>query len=96
VEKSFSYGSTETEAPLKAAKKPRKQAALLGLGLDNDDGHTRLTRGENFVLYGGSHETHAKMQETAIKMNEQLQKRGKRLEDVSVKELVEILDRAMG
>lgn len=72
------------------ATKRRKQAALLGLGLDNQDGHTRLTRGKNFVLYGGSQDTHAQMQETAIKINEQLDRRGKRLEDVSPREFSEI------
>jgi hypothetical protein len=63
----------------------------LGLGLDGDDGHTRLTRGDNFVLFGGSQETHAVMQETALKFNERLDRRGKRLEDVSPRELVDIL-----
>ncbi|HYW79641.1 MAG TPA: hypothetical protein VE890_08695 [Thermoguttaceae bacterium] len=72
------------------AHKKRKSAALLGLGLDNDDGHTRLTRGKNFVLYGGSQETHGVMQETAIKINEHLDRRKKRLEDVSVRELRDI------
>ena len=75
---------------MKATPKKRKQAALLGLGLDNQDGHTRLTRGKNFVLYGGSEETHSTMQETAIKVNERLDRRGKRLEDVSPKELADI------
>ncbi len=75
---------------MKATDKPVKSAALLGLGLDNDDGHTRLTRGKNFVLLGGSQDTHSVMQETAIKINEQLDRQGKRLEDVSVKELREI------
>ncbi|HUT12440.1 MAG TPA: hypothetical protein VMY42_18220 [Thermoguttaceae bacterium] len=67
-----------------------RSAALLGLGLDGDDGHTRLTRGKNYVLAGGSQETHAVMQETAVKINEHLDKRGKRLEDVSVDELRDI------
>jgi len=75
---------------LKAAKKAQRRAALLGLGLDGDDGHTRLTRGENFVLFGGSEDTHAQMQETAIKFNETLDRRGRRLEDVSVDELRDI------
>ena len=75
---------------MKASKKQRKQAALLGLGLDGDDGHTRLTRGDNFVLYGGSQETHARMQETAIKVNEHLDRHGKQLENVSPRELCEI------
>jgi hypothetical protein len=68
-------------------KKTKKQAAILGLGLDNEDGHTRLTRGKNFVLFGGSHETHSQMQETVIKLNEKLNRSGRRLEDVPVHEL---------
>ena len=80
---------------MKAASRPKKRAsALLGLGLDNQDGQTRLTRGENFVLFGGSQETHAVMQETAIKVNEQLARRGKRLEDGSPQELGYILGEA--
>ena len=75
---------------MKATNK-RKQAALLGLGLDGSDGHTRLTRGKNFVLYGGSEETHGRMQETAIKLNERLDRRGQRLEDVHPRDLVEIV-----
>jgi len=67
-----------------------RSAALLGLGLDGDDGHTRITRGKNYLLAGGSQETHALMQETAVKVNEHLDKRGKRLEDVSLEELRDI------
>jgi hypothetical protein len=78
------------ETTVRAAKQVRKSAALLGLAFDNDDGQTRLTRGKNFFLLGGRQETHAVMQETAIKINEQLDKRGKRLEDVSIVELRDI------
>jgi len=89
----------ENEESVRAArsKKPKKPkpAAMLGLGLDNDDGHTRLTRGENFLLAGGSYETHARMQETAIKINEQLDKRGQKLEDLSPREFKEILQKAV-
>lgn len=73
----------------------RAKATLLGLGLDAADGHTRITRGENYVLRGGSQETHAVMQETAIKVNEQLTRRGKRLEDVSIPELRDIVHDSM-
>jgi hypothetical protein len=72
------------------ASTPRKSAALLGVAFDNEDGHTRLTRGKNFFLVGGSQDTHAVMQETAVKINEHLDKQGKRLEDVSVRELRKI------
>jgi hypothetical protein len=60
---------------------------MLGLAFDAEDGHTRITKGDNFVLCGGSQETHGVMQETAVKINEQLDQRGKRLEDVSLREL---------
>ncbi len=63
---------------------------MLGVGLDNDDGHVRLTKGKNYALVGGSQDTHTLMQETAVKVNEQLDNRGKRLEDVSVRELSDI------
>ena len=43
------------------------KSVLLGMGLDNKDGHVRATKGENFRLYGGSKETHERMQEKAIK-----------------------------
>ncbi len=68
----------------------KKTAALLGLAFDGSDGQTRVTRGKNFLLWGGSQETHGLMQETAVKINEQLDRRGKRLEDVSVQELRDI------
>lgn len=66
------------------------RAAILGIGFDGTDGHKRLTRAENFTLVGGSQETHAEMQEKAIKFNEKLDKRGKRLEDCSINEIRDI------
>ena len=42
------------------------------------------------MLFGGSQQSHAVMQETAIKINERLDKQGKRLEDVSVAEIRDI------
>ena len=76
----------------KGAKPKGRKAALLGLGLDGSDSEeTRITRGANFFLYGGSADTHAEMQETAIKVNERLDRDGKRLEDVSPAELREII-----
>jgi hypothetical protein len=73
------------------AKKKRLQrkAWMLGLGLDSD-GHKRLTTGPNFVLAGGSEETHEVMTEKAIKINEKLTSKGKQLEEVSHDEFDEI------
>lgn len=81
---------------MRAANEQQKSAALLGLAFDNNDGETRLTRGKNFLLVGGSQESHAVMQETAVKINEHLDKRGKRLEDASVDELRDICRKVVG
>jgi hypothetical protein len=70
-------------------KKPRGKAIMLGLGLDSD-GHKRLTTGPNFVLAGGSQETHEVMTEKAIKINEKLAARGKQLEEVTHEEFDDI------
>ena len=71
-------------------KPKKKKALLLGVGLDNHDGHVRITTGENFRLCGGSEETHGVMQEKAIKMNEHLKHRGKTLDNVTHDEFHEI------
>jgi hypothetical protein len=66
----------------------------LGVGLDNRDGHNRITRSENMVLVGGSAETHERMQDTAIRFEESLRRRGKRLKDTTVEETAELLRQA--
>ena len=38
----------------------------MGLGLDGEDGHRRVTRGKEFLLVGGSEETHERMQEEGL------------------------------
>jgi len=68
----------------------RKTRALLGIGLDGD-GEVRVTRGENFALFGGSHETHEAMQETCIRLNEKLARRGRELEDLGREELSDLV-----
>jgi hypothetical protein len=77
---------------MKAAGNSSKKAALIGLAFDAEDGHTRLTRGKNFVLCGGSDETHALMQETATKVNEHLDRRGRQMADLTPSELRDICE----
>jgi len=78
--------------------KPRKpsppKAGLVGLGLDNTDGHKRLTTGEQFAIVGGSAETHDRMTETVVKTFEELKTRGKPLHEVEPQELAEILHKS--
>lgn len=75
------------------AKAPKKsvknKSMLLGVGLD-DDGHKRVTKGDNFTLVGGSKDTHEEMTEKAIKINEKLKSRGKTLDSVSREEFDDI------
>jgi len=73
------------------ASKPkrRRKGVMVGLGLDSD-GHKRLTTGSNFVLMGGTQDTHDVMTEKVIKINEKLAAKGKQLEDVSSAEFDDI------
>ncbi|OQA85125.1 MAG: hypothetical protein BWY31_02142 [Lentisphaerae bacterium ADurb.Bin242] len=75
---------------------PPPSGAMLGLGLDNKDGHKRLTRGKNFLLVGGSEETHERMKETAIRVNEKLDKKGKTLGEISGEEFRDLLTECGG
>lgn len=74
----------------KASKpKRRRKAVMVGVGLDSD-GHKRLTTGPNFLLVGGSEDTHEVMTEKVIKINEKLSAKGKQLEEVSHDEFDDI------
>jgi hypothetical protein len=75
-------------------KGKRQVVGLIGLGLDNTDGHHRLTRAEDALLVGGSQETHEAMQDMVIRFSESLRKRGKRLREASVEEVIDLLHEA--
>ncbi|OIR18838.1 hypothetical protein GALL_11800 [mine drainage metagenome] len=75
-------------------KKTGPKSGLLGVGLDNSDGHKRITRGERFVLVGGSEETHSRMTETTVKTFEELKRRDKDLDSVDHRELAEIIHKS--
>ncbi|MFP4352201.1 MAG: hypothetical protein ACLFRP_01690 [Puniceicoccaceae bacterium] len=68
-------------------------AHLLGIGLDNEDGHRRITRAEKFSIVGGSEETHGRMTETLVKTFEDLSRKGKSLEETEKNELSELIER---
>ena len=85
--------SKDSSKPTRKKRQP-KISGLLGVGLDNEDGHKRITTGEKFVLVGGSQETHEHMTETVVKTFEELKRRDKHLENVDPRELAEILDKS--
>jgi hypothetical protein len=68
---------------------------LVGVGLDSEDGHKRITRSEHFLLLGGSEETHARMQDTVLRFDEALEQRGKRLREASLHEIIALLQQAL-
>jgi len=82
-------GSWATESK----EKERQVVGFLGVGLDGDGEH-RVTRTEHFFLVGGSENTHERMQDTAIKFNEALGRRGQPLQQLPVKEVIDLLRQA--
>ncbi len=72
---------------------PRKKgkSVLVGVGLDSKDGHVRFTEGDDFVLSGGSEETHDRMTETAMKFSEKLGVKGKEIHELSREEFIDLL-----
>jgi hypothetical protein len=79
----------------KSKEKTTQSLGLIGLGFDNQDEHQRITKGEDFLLVGGSQETHERMQDVAIHITESLKTKGKRLLDAGVDEVVELMQKAL-
>jgi hypothetical protein len=81
------------------AKKTKKEqpevVGFLGVGLDNQDGHKRITRSEEFLLVGGSADTHEQMQDTVIRFGEALRRKGQSLRETSAEEAFDLLRDAM-
>jgi hypothetical protein len=54
---------------------------------ESSDGHVRITRGDNFLIVGGSEESHVSLQNTIMTLSDKLNDR-----DLSSPEIVEILN----
>jgi hypothetical protein len=81
--------------PRKKDRNKSEVIGFLGVGLDNQDGHQRVTRSEHFVLLGGSEETHEQMQDVVIKLGESLKRRGKSLPETEPDEAIDLLRDAL-
>ena len=66
---------------------------LLGIGLDCEDGHTRITQSEEFSIIGGSEKTHDCMTETICKTFENLKQEGENLSTVDEEQLQDIIQK---
>jgi len=51
---------------------------IQGVGHDGTDGIIRITKGDNYLLQGGSKETHTMMQDVTVKVNEKLDRVSRR------------------
>jgi hypothetical protein len=77
-------------------KRSDKQVlGFVGVGLDNQDDHKRVTHSDYFLLVGGSEETHERMQDTALRFTEELNRRGKTLKETPADEALDLLNRAI-
>ena len=69
----------------------KNKSVMVGLGMDSD-GHKRVTTGDNFVVAGGTQDTHEEMTEKVVKINEKLTERGKCLNTVDHTEFKDIAE----
>ncbi len=70
-----------------------QRAHLLGIGLDNDDGHKRITKAEEFSIVGGSQNTHDRMTETIVKTFEDMKTKGKSLGSIEPEQLSDLIQK---
>jgi len=63
---------------------------LLGLGMNQEDSHTRITKGDNFCVHGGSDSTHSSMRSKIMRFNKLLQAQGTDLDAATDEQLHEV------
>ena len=66
---------------------------LMGVGLDSD-GHARITKAEEYLLMGGSSDTHELMRDTVERFTETLRRMGTDLQHATSDEMLEAADEA--
>ena len=73
----------------------KRKGLLVGLRVEKADGHTRVSRGEDFVALGGSKEGHEHLRETVAEISDEVKRRGREMGEVRREELKEIVARAI-
>ncbi len=66
---------------------------MIGICIDNDDGHKRVTQVEQFLVVGGSQESHEVLTLACLKVFENFKQTGKRIESIEPDELIEIINK---
>ncbi|MCC8189780.1 MAG: hypothetical protein LIP77_03960 [Planctomycetes bacterium] len=75
-----------------SARVRRGRAVLVGYGLDDAQGHVRYTRGGSFELYGGSRQIHEEMQRRARRIEDELDKLGISLDNMTYEQYLTVRD----
>jgi hypothetical protein len=79
-----------TETNDRTTRTRRGRAVLLGVGLDDADGHFRATTGDGYRLLGGSEQAHAAMRRRVHWILAELERRGYRLDAMTRDEADEV------
>lgn len=66
---------------------------LIGICIEENDGHRRITQAEQFLIIGGSQESHQHVTLACLKVLDNLKQNGKRLELIEPNELINIINK---
>ena len=77
--------------PARKTRVRRKKGLLVGVRLDKGDGHSRVSKGKDFVALGGTKEAHEHLRETVAEISDEVKRRGREMGEVRKEELGEIL-----
>ena len=73
----------------------KKIVRLLGVGFDAEDGHIRITKSENYDVFMGCGESHEYIQQLIKKIEEGMEAKGLRLNDLDPAEFTEFVGTLM-
>jgi hypothetical protein len=77
---------------MESKRKQTDQVELIvSMGGDDSERHTRLTTGDNFLIYGGSEQTHSIMQDKIAELCEIIKQRGLELTQMEPDEIKQVV-----
>ena len=72
-------------------EKKKKIIRLLGIGYDEDDGHVRITKADQYDVLMGSEESHEHIQKLLLKIENELKARNLSLDEMSPDEFLKLV-----
>jgi hypothetical protein len=82
--------------PARSPKVVRRKGVIVGVRVDRKpDGHTRVSRGDDFVALGGSKEGHEHLRDTVAYISDEAKRRGRPAADMGREEFREVVERAV-